>query len=102
MRPRSPPCLPTCELVPQMTSSTSAVSRSLRSASALSTVAAEVLRVDVGERALADLADAARRAAGVDDEGVGHGVSRYVIERFGAGAPTCSRRNPCTLDPASA
>jgi hypothetical protein len=28
----------------------------------------------LGKRALADLADAAGRAAGVDDEGVGHGL----------------------------
>ena len=39
MRPRSPPCVPTCMLVPKMTSSTAAVSRSLRSRIAASTVA---------------------------------------------------------------
>ena len=32
----------------------------------------KVLRVEVGEGALSDLADAARRAAGVDDVGFGH------------------------------
>src|SRR4051812_23821615 len=36
---RSPPCVPTCMLVPKMTSSTAAVSTSLRSRMALSTVA---------------------------------------------------------------
>src|SRR3954468_5063306 len=40
MRPRSPLCSCTCELVPQMTSSTSAVSKPFRSTSAASTVAA--------------------------------------------------------------
>ena len=39
--------------------------------------APEVLRVQVRERALALLADAPRRAAGVDDEGVGHGRSPW-------------------------
>src|SRR5512143_1960498 len=38
MRPRSQLCGPRCELVPQITSSTSAVLSSLRSARALSTV----------------------------------------------------------------
>src|SRR5581483_804328 len=38
MRPRSPLCSHTCELVPHTTSSTSAVSNPLRSTSALSTV----------------------------------------------------------------
>src|SRR6476646_6948904 len=40
MRPRSPLCSHTCELVPQMMSSTSAVSKPFRSTSARSTVAA--------------------------------------------------------------
>ncbi len=40
MRPMSPPCVPDWLLVPQMMSSTVLVSRSLRSASAASTVAA--------------------------------------------------------------
>ncbi len=39
MRPRSPPCVPTCMLVPQTMSSTSEVSSALRSAIAASTVA---------------------------------------------------------------
>src|ERR1700756_2392530 len=39
MRPRSPPCCATCALVPQMISSTSAVSMPVRSASARNTVA---------------------------------------------------------------
>ena len=67
MRPRSPPWVPTWRLVPQMMSSTSAVSRSLRSAMAASTAAPMMLRVLVGQRALADLADAPRGADGVDD-----------------------------------
>ena len=33
----------------------------------------QLLRMDIGERAFANLADAARRAAGVDDQGFGHG-----------------------------
>ena len=37
--------------------------------------AGQVLRVEVGQRPLAGLADAARRPAGVDDQGVRHGVS---------------------------
>ena len=73
MRPRSPLCSQTCELVPQMMSSTSAVSKPLRSTSAREHGCRDVLRVQVRERALARLADPARRAAGVDDEGVGHG-----------------------------
>src|SRR3954454_23948367 len=40
MRPRSPPCVATCALQPQMMSSTSAVSMPVRVASARSTVAA--------------------------------------------------------------
>ena len=40
----------------------------------------EVLRVQVRERALALLADAARRAARVDDESVGHGGSSVSCE----------------------
>ena len=44
----------------------------------------EALRVDVGERALAGLADTARRAAGIDDQGFGHvwfplGTVRMVL-----------------------
>ena len=74
MRPRSPACVPDWLLVPQMMSSTFDVSRSLRSAIAASTDDGEALRMEVGERALAGLADAARRAAGVDDQGVGHVV----------------------------
>ncbi len=56
-----------------MMSSTSAVLRLLRLAMAPRTVAARCCGMVVGQGALADLADAARRAAGVDDEGFGHG-----------------------------
>ena len=52
-------------------------------ASASSTVRPEVLGMQVGERALALLADPARGAAGVDDVGVGHG-----------GAPGDRRQTP--------
>ena len=38
MRPKSPPCLPVCDEVPQMMSSTSAVLRLFRLAIAASTV----------------------------------------------------------------
>jgi hypothetical protein len=40
------------------------------------------LRVDVGEGAFANLADAARRAAGVDDEGFGH-FRAFLFEAAG-------------------
>ena len=72
----------TWALVPQMMSSTSAVSKPLRSASASQHRGAEVLRVEVGERALARLADAARRAAGVDDQCVRHGALLECFLQF--------------------
>ena len=72
MRPMSPPCLPFCALVPQMMSSTSAVLRSIALLQRLQHRRRQMLRMQMREGALADLADAARRADGIDDVRFGH------------------------------
>ena len=71
MRPRSPPCLPRCALVPQIDVVDVGGVEVVALASAFSTVAPRCCGWMFDERALADLADAARRAAGVDDEASG-------------------------------
>ena len=51
----------------------------------------QMLRVAVGQRALAGLADAARRAAGVDDVGVAHGLLQCLRGGAHGSARACCR-----------
>ena len=62
------PCSPTWVTQPATTSSTSARSMPVRSASALSVWREQLLGMDAGEGALAGLAAAARGADGVEDQ----------------------------------
>ena len=55
-----------------MMSSTSAVLMVVAFGDGLQHGRGQLLGMDVGQRAFADFADAARRAAGVDDQGFGH------------------------------
>ena len=89
MRPRSPAWVPDWLLVPQMMSSTLRRVEIVALGDRRQHRRGEALRVQVGERTLAGLADAARCAAGIDDQGFRHvvvpfeciGRWRSVVER---------------------